>query len=73
VKRWERFEPAYAVVRTDLPVDGDTPWESFSVKEIMWSAEDAEAEVERLNALKAEKDARYELIPTRVERRQTPD
>ena len=43
------------------------------MKEIMWSAEDAEAEVERLNALKAEKDARYELIPTRVERRQTPD
>jgi hypothetical protein len=54
VKRWERFEDGYAVVRVDLfqlrdRLPPNDPSVYVTVKEVLWTPEEAEAEVELLN------------------------
>jgi hypothetical protein len=60
-------EPAYAIIRIDLDVQDDEA--RFTVRRIVWSEELAEAEVERLQELNADKGARYVWQYTRVDRR----
>jgi hypothetical protein len=62
--------PAYAIVRVDLDVKDDEA--RFTVRRIVWSEELAEAEVQRLQELNADKGARYLWQYTRVDRR-SPD
>lgn len=72
--RTEHFEQGYAVVRVDLfqftnPMPDD--WSEYvKVKEIWWTVEEAEAEVDRLNALDDEKGggSRYHWQHVRVRR-----
>lgn len=51
-----------------LPDDADEQ-ERVTVKEIVWTQQEAEREVERLNALNAEKDCVYAWQHTRVKAR----
>jgi hypothetical protein len=60
-------DPAYAIIRVDLDVEDDEA--RFTVRRIVWSEELAEAEVQRLQALNADKGARYLWQYTRVDRR----
>lgn len=57
-------ETVYAVVRYDLGTG--EPEHRVTVKEILWTRELAEAEVERLNSLNAEKGCRYFWQATRL-------
>ena len=61
------FDPAYAIIRVDLDVKDDEA--RFTVRRIVWSEELAEAEVQRLKELNADKGARYLWQYTRVDRR----
>ena len=63
-------DPAYAIIRVDLDVKDDEA--RFTVRRIVWSEELAEAEVQRLKELNADKGARYLWQYTRVDRR-SPD
>jgi hypothetical protein len=63
-------DPAYAIVRVDLDVKDDEA--RFTVRRIVCSEELAEAEVQRLQELNADKGARYLWQFTRVDRR-SPD
>jgi hypothetical protein len=63
-------DPAYAIIRVDL--DGKDDEARFTVRRIVWSEELAEAEVQRLKELNADKGARYLWQYTRVDRR-SPD
>jgi hypothetical protein len=63
-------DPAYAIIRVDLDVKDDEA--RFTVRRIVWSEELAEAEVQRLQELNADKGARYLWQYTRVDRR-SPD
>lgn len=73
--RTEHFEQAFAVVRVDryqfnYPMPDD--WSAHvKVKEIWWTVEEAEAEVDRPNALDDEKGggSPYHCQPVRVRRR----
>jgi hypothetical protein len=71
--RGEPFDEAYAVVRVDLfqmrEKLPDDPNVYVTVKEIVWTLEEAESEVERLDQLKADKDCRYAWQYVRVRRR----
>ena len=65
--------PAYAVVRLDTydePTEASPSNISVSVdvtvKKVLWSQEEAEAEVERLNQLNSDKGCRYFWQYTRV-------
>jgi hypothetical protein len=75
VPRTEQFEQAYAIVRVDLFQFGNElpdDWSDFVyVKEVWWSLEEAEAEVERLNSLADKKGggSRYHWQHVRVRRR----
>jgi hypothetical protein len=60
-------DPAYAIIRVDLEVEDDEA--RFTVRRIVWSEELAEAEVQRLQELNADKGARYLWQYTRVDRR----
>ena len=60
-------DPAYAIIRVDLDVEDDEA--RFTVRRIVWSEELAEAEVQRLQELNADKGARYFWQYTRVDRR----
>ena len=60
-------DPAYAIIRVDLDVEDEEA--RFTVRRIVWSEELAEAEVERLQELNADKGARYLWQYTRVDRR----
>jgi hypothetical protein len=60
-------EQAFAVVRTDHFQAADE--NRVTVKEIVWSLEEAEQEVARLNALNPDKDCSYSWQATRVKRR----
>jgi hypothetical protein len=55
----QAFRPAFAVVRIDGPLDGSMPPEDIrsriAIKKIVWSEEDADAEVERLNGIERER------------------
>ena len=69
--RYERFRPAWAVVRIDDYLDLDiAPEEKVYVKEVWLAEEDAAAEAARLNALAADKGSRsrYVIHYTRVAR-----
>jgi hypothetical protein len=72
--RSEQFEDAYAVIRVDLfqmrDKLPDDPNVYVSVKEIFWTLDEAEAEVERLNRLNADKDSRYAWQYARIRRRE---
>jgi hypothetical protein len=59
-------DPAYAIIRVDLDVEDDEA--RFTVRRIVWSEELAEAEVQRLQELNADKGARYLWQYTRVDR-----
>jgi hypothetical protein len=63
-------DPGYAIIRVDLDVKDDEA--RFTVRRIVWSEELAEAEVQRLQELNADKGARYLWQYTRVDRR-SPD
>ena len=63
-------DPAYAIIRVDLDVKDDAA--RFIVRRIVWSEELAEAEVQRLQELNADKGARYLWQYTRVDPR-SPD
>jgi hypothetical protein len=58
-------EPLFAVLRLDRPFDGDLqrvfddPRNHITVKEVLPTWEEAEQEVERLNALAADKGCIY--------------
>jgi hypothetical protein len=60
-------DPAYAIIRVDLDVKDDEA--RFTVRRIVWNEELAEAEVQRLQELNADKGARYLWQYTRVDRR----
>ena len=60
-------DPAYAIIRVDLDVEDDEA--RFTVRRIVWNEELAEAEVQRLQELNADKGARYLWQYTRVDRR----
>ena len=68
---WLRFNmrknntPVYAVVRIDDYPSG-TLENCITIKEIVWSAEEAEAEVARLNELNRSKGCRYFWQYTRL-------
>jgi hypothetical protein len=74
VSRSEQFEPAFAVVRVDdfQPGTGSHDCRGrVTVKEVWWTVQEAEAEVERLNALTDESGggSRYDVEYVRVRRR----
>lgn len=54
-------EPCYAVMRDDGP--------NPTIKVIAWTAEEARAQVDRLNALNGAKGCRYYWVLTRALRR----
>jgi hypothetical protein len=57
----------YAVVRVDQPSDSVTPIEdTITVKEILWSLEEAQAEVARLMELNESKGCKYFWQTTRL-------
>jgi hypothetical protein len=61
-------DPGYAIIRLDLdPIYHDE--ERYTVKRIVWTEEAADAEVERLNRVNADKNCRYFWRYTRVDRR----
>jgi hypothetical protein len=75
VPRTEQFEEGYAVVRVDLFQFGENipdDWSDFVyVKEVWWTADEAQAEVDRLNSLADGKGvgSRYHWQHVRVKRR----
>lgn len=58
----------YVIVRFDAYVTGSPPETAFRVKGAVRTRAEAEAEVERLNALNAEKGSRYFWQRTRLAR-----
>jgi hypothetical protein len=64
-----RFDHAYAVVRVDTFAGPEVAWENkVTIKEILWSDEDARREVERLNQINAGKGCCYFWQVTRLEK-----
>lgn len=61
------FDHVYAIVRVDRYSADAVP--TITVKQIVWSQEAAEQEVERLNVLNRPKGAGYFWQVTRLERR----
>ncbi|TML46375.1 MAG: hypothetical protein E6G19_01850 [Actinobacteria bacterium] len=59
-------DPAYAIVRVDLDTKDDEA--RFSVSQVVWSEDLAEAEVLRLRELNADKGCGYFWRYTRVDR-----
>jgi hypothetical protein len=67
-----RREAAYAIVREDdYASEAPTLEHHITVKCVVWTLERAKAEVDRLNALNAEKGCRYFWQYTRVDRRES--
>lgn len=67
--RHERFRPGYAVVRIDeYDIPGIPKDHLVTVKEVWLSQEQADAEVERLNTVNADKSCRYLTYHVKVER-----
>jgi hypothetical protein len=60
-------DQAFAIVRIDPFISDETS--RTTVKMVVWTEEEAEREVERLNAVNAGKDCLYYWQPTRVKRR----
>ena len=61
-----RFRHLYAIVRIDLPVDGENPENNISVVKAFASKLAAAREVTRLNNLNSGKGCRYALHVTRL-------
>jgi hypothetical protein len=59
--------PAYAIVRVDLDAEDDEA--RLTVSRIVWSERLAQAEVERLQEMNADKSCRYFWQYTRVDPR----
>jgi hypothetical protein len=60
-------EHVYAIVRVDQFHDSAVPLENMiTIKEIVWSIEQAEAEVSRLNELNGSKGCKYFWQTTRL-------
>jgi hypothetical protein len=60
-------EQAFAIVRIDDAWTDDAPMKSrIAIKQIVWTLEEAEEQVVRLNALNAEKGCEYFWQTTRV-------
>jgi hypothetical protein len=69
LKPHKHMDHVFAIVRVDTYSGLDVPDEErISVKEVLWDAEAARLEVERLNGLKKGK-SRYFLQVTRLERK----
>jgi hypothetical protein len=60
-------DPGYAIIRLDLDMSAEE--DRFTVKRVVWSQDEAAAEVARLNEVNADKDCRYFWQYTRVDRR----
>ena len=60
------LKQAYAVVRVDLPLSESEVAQAVTVKEVLFSRELAEQEVERLRLLDANTGCLYFATPTRV-------
>ncbi len=61
-------EPGYAIIRLDLdPAYSEE--DRFAVKRVVWSEDEAAAEIARLNEVNADKNCRYFWQYTRVDRR----
>jgi hypothetical protein len=72
VSRPAEFEEGYAIVRVDPMTLGrmpETAGDLITVNEIWWTLEEAEAEVDRLNALSDDEGSPYFWQYTRVRRR----
>ena len=55
-----KHRPAFAILRVDTNVRGDTPFQRrVTVKKVVLSEEHAKAEVERLNTMNASKGCQY--------------
>jgi hypothetical protein len=69
-------EHVYAIVRVDRvsflgdSLDRDSLSNAITVKKLVWTEEDAKAEVERLNTINRDKGCFYFFQITRLERRQ---
>jgi hypothetical protein len=62
-----RYKHVYAIVRLDQFLPEDSDLESrVAVKKIVWTVEEAQAEVDRLNKLNGPKGARYFWRTTRL-------
>jgi hypothetical protein len=61
-------DPAFAVLRVDPDIRRDE--DRVTVKEVVWSINDAQNEVDRLNHVNADKGCLYFWTPTRVVRRE---
>jgi hypothetical protein len=61
-------DPGYAIIRLDLdPIYAEE--DRYTVKRVMWSEDEAVAEVARLNEVNADKNCPYFWQYTRVDRR----
>ncbi len=72
------YDHAFAIVRVDgyyrdIKDMMEKPEVLITVKRIVWSKEQAESEVARLNRLNAEKDSIYFSTITRVDKRAAQD
>jgi hypothetical protein len=54
-----KFAHVYAVIRVDLPFDGNHPGNSIAVVKVAKSKVTAEGEVSRLNRINADKNCVY--------------
>jgi hypothetical protein len=61
----KRRTPVYAVIRVD-DYPSAAPEDCITIKEIVWSLEEAEAEVKRLNELNRSKGCKYFWQLTRL-------
>lgn len=67
------YDPCFAIVRVDeFALKESTIELAIAVKAIVWSVEEAEREVARLNKLNAEKGCRYFWRTTRAAPRDHP-
>ena len=64
----KNVDAGWAIIRLDLsPIYTDE--DRYTVKRIVWSQEEAAAEVDRLNEINADKNCRYYSRYTRVDKR----
>lgn len=67
-----KYDHVYAIIRWDKYLESITSPLSncFTVKKIVWTEEEAQAEVDRLNQLNGDKGSDYFYQVTRLERTQ---
>lgn len=65
-KSHSKFRHVYVVLRIDLPVNNESPENSFSVVKVFSSKMTAEQELNRLNRVNSGKCCRYLLQVTRL-------